>query len=75
MKKQKEEKDCGREAGTKVYLDGHRAHSSLIHQEARGEKVELALLLMHAEDQLMATDTIKIIAQELIELHKNTREA
>jgi len=56
--------------GQQTYLEGHKAHSSLIQKEASGETVAFSLLLMHAEDQLMATETFKIVAQELIELHK-----
>lgn len=56
--------------GEETYLMGHRAHAKLIQQEASGESVQVTILLMHAEDQLMATDTIKILALEFIELYK-----
>jgi len=56
--------------GATVFLDGHKAHSSLIQKEASGEKVEFSLLLMHAEDQLMNAETTKIMAEEIIELYR-----
>ena len=56
--------------GSLIFLDGHKAHASLIQKEASGESVEFSLLLMHAEDQLMNTETIKIFAQEIITLYR-----
>ena len=58
------------EDGAKTFLGGHKAHASLIQKEASGENVEFSLLLMHAEDQLMSAETMKIIAQEIIELYR-----
>ncbi|MBU5439631.1 PTS lactose/cellobiose transporter subunit IIA [Tissierella sp. MSJ-40] len=51
-------------------LKAHEFHSSLIHQEASGELVNISLLLIHAEDQLMATETLKEITKEMILTHK-----
>ncbi len=59
------------EDGVKVFVDGHHAHASLIQKEAAGEKSEFSLLLMHAEDQLMTTETLKIVAEEFIELYSD----
>jgi len=58
------------EEGAQVFTQGHHAHGSLIQKEASGEKVEFNLLLMHAEDQLMTTETFKLIAEEFIELYR-----
>ena len=57
--------------GDACYTRGHQVHASLIQQEASGEKVEVVLLLMHAEDQLMAAETTKLLATKLINLYKN----
>ncbi|TQQ84202.1 PTS lactose/cellobiose transporter subunit IIA [Peptacetobacter hominis] len=56
--------------GEKIFLDGHKAHAQLIQKEASGESVVPNMLLMHAEDQLMAAETIKIMAEEIIKLNK-----
>jgi len=58
------------EDGANTFLDGHRAHAALIQKEASGEKLEFSLILMHAEDQLMNAETVKIMAQEIIELYR-----
>ena len=51
-------------------IKAHESHSSLIMQEASGDKVQISLLLMHAEDQLMTTETLKMLVEELILTHK-----
>ncbi|TYS69456.1 PTS lactose/cellobiose transporter subunit IIA [Sutcliffiella horikoshii] len=58
------------EEGRTLYTQGHHAHSKLIQQEASGEKTDITLLLLHAEDQMMSAETIKIMAEEFIELYK-----
>lgn len=52
-------------------MHGHHAHVGLIQKEAAGEKVEFSLILMHAEDQLLTTETLKDLAVEMIEMHKD----
>lgn len=57
--------------GESVFINGHHAHANLIQKEAAGEKTEVSLLLMHAEDQLMSAETIKILATQIIDIYKN----
>lgn len=57
--------------GDACYVNGHKEHAGLITKEASGEKTDVCLLLMHAEDQLMAAETIKLLASEFIDLYKN----
>lgn len=56
--------------GEDVFVNGHTAHASLIQKEASGEGVVPTLLLMHAEDQLMSAETIKVMANEIIKLNQ-----
>ena len=44
-------------------------HQNLITQEASGKPAEVSLLLVHAEDQLMAAELFQILAQEWIDLY------
>lgn len=60
--------------GIEEYRLAHKAHSSLITEEASGNKVEVGLLLMHAEDQLITTEVIKVVAEENIQLLKEIRK-
>lgn len=58
------------EEGEAIYLQGHEAHASLIQKEAGGEAVAPNLLLIHAEDQLMAAESFKAFAQQQIAVFK-----
>lgn len=48
----------------------HKIHFKMVQQEASGEKVDFALLLMHAEDHLMSTLSMKELVREFIDLFK-----
>ncbi|MDN6195816.1 MAG: PTS lactose/cellobiose transporter subunit IIA [Atopostipes suicloacalis] len=54
------------EKGEELRIEGHKTHFGLIQQEEAGKSTEVTLILMHAEDQLMAAETIKLMAEELI---------
>ncbi|MGL5152016.1 MAG: PTS lactose/cellobiose transporter subunit IIA [Clostridium sp.] len=47
----------------------HNSQTSLIQAEAGGEKAEFSLLLMHAQDHLMTTMTLKDLANEIISIN------
>ena len=49
-------------------MNAHQAHAELITNEANGNKTDVTLLLLHAEDQIMSAETIKIMALEMIEM-------
>ncbi|MEY9867383.1 PTS system cellobiose-specific IIA component [Peribacillus sp. B2I2] len=55
-------------------LEGHHAHAGLIQQEASGQKVEISLLLMHAEDQMMSAETISDLVAEMIRMYREMRQ-
>nr|WP_174520236.1 PTS lactose/cellobiose transporter subunit IIA [Amphibacillus sediminis] len=52
------------------FVEGHKVHATLIQKEAAGDKVDFSLLFMHAEDQLISTETINELVKEMIELYK-----
>lgn len=57
--------------GSDVFLQAHKVHADLIHKEAAGEMEQTPnLLLIHAEDQLMAAETCKILAVELLDAYR-----
>ena len=64
------------EAETKINLANEainkasHQHFELIQAEAQGNKIEIPLLLMHAEDQLLTTQTLILLAQEMVDLYK-----
>ncbi|HCW53936.1 MAG TPA: PTS lactose/cellobiose transporter subunit IIA [Clostridium sp.] len=65
-----EEAEAKMNEASECLVKGHHAHTSLIQQEASGEKVEFSLIIMHAEDQMMAAETIKCLVEEMIGMFK-----
>lgn len=58
------------EEGINQLREGHKIHAELIQREANNEKIELCLLLLHAEDTMMSAEVLEITAKEIITLHK-----
>lgn len=48
----------------------HHSQTSLIQGEAAGNKTEVSLLLVHAQDHLMTSIVVKDLAEEIIDLHE-----
>jgi PTS system cellobiose-specific IIA component len=57
------------EAEEELHL-AHRSQTAMVQDEARGKKVELSLLLVHAQDHLTMATTSKVQAEEFIHLYK-----
>ncbi|WP_374965816.1 PTS lactose/cellobiose transporter subunit IIA [Lysinibacillus sp. RS5] len=51
-------------------IEAHHSQTALLSQEARGEKVEVSMLLIHAQDHLMNAITFRDLATEMIELYE-----
>jgi len=51
-------------------LQAHGMQTDLIVKEADGEKVEIGLLMVHAQDHLMTSMLARELIIEIIELHK-----
>lgn len=56
--------------GEAMFAQAHSLHFELVQKEANGEELPFSLLLMHAEDQMLNTETIQLMATEIIELRK-----
>ncbi|KHD86317.1 PTS lactose/cellobiose transporter subunit IIA [Bacillus ginsengihumi] len=52
------------------FVEGHKVHASLIQKEAAGDRLELSMIFMHAEDQLMSAETISELVKEMIDMYK-----
>lgn len=50
--------------------EAHHFQTELIQSEARGEKTEITVLLIHAQDHLMNSITVKDLASEFIDLYR-----
>lgn len=58
------------EEGAELAASAHKHHFDIVQVEAQGKELPFSVMFMHAEDQLLTTETIKIMAEEIIELHK-----
>lgn len=48
----------------------HKSQTALIQAEAGGDKLDLSMLLIHAQDHLMNAMTAKDLATEMVELYE-----
>lgn len=51
-------------------LNVHSVQTKLIQEEAAGRKTEVSLLMVHAQDHLMAAIESKTLIEGMIKLHK-----
>ncbi|WP_413300807.1 PTS lactose/cellobiose transporter subunit IIA [Bacillus sp. 1P10SD] len=54
--------------------EAHHIQTSLIQGEIRGEKTEMSLLMVHAQDHLMNAMTVKDMAAEIVELYSRIND-
>ena len=55
---------------TEEMLKAHELQTDLIIKEADGEKMEVGLIMVHAQDHLMTAIFFKELAKEFIEVYK-----
>lgn len=53
--------------------EAHHIQTSLIQSEIRGEKTEISLLMVHAQDHLMNAITMKDLANEFVDLYETIK--
>ncbi|MDF2680804.1 MAG: lactose/cellobiose transporter subunit [Brevibacillus sp.] len=53
----------------------HQNQTAFIQKEVSGEKTEISMLLIHAQDHLMNAMTIKDLASEFVELYGHIHES
>ena len=56
--------------GEESLVIGHKSHAELLKLDSKGNINSIPLLVMHAEDQLMSVETIKMFAEEIIDLYQ-----
>ena len=52
----------------------HRTQADIIQKEVSGEKTEITLLFVHAQDHLMTAIAEKNLIENMVEMHKTIRE-
>ncbi|WP_338324929.1 PTS lactose/cellobiose transporter subunit IIA [Metabacillus mangrovi] len=59
-----------------AYLSaGHKVHAGLVQKEAAGEEVKVTLLMVHAEDLMITTETMGEMVKEMIHMYKEFRRS
>ena len=58
------------QASEEALTTAHQFQTDLIQAEARGERSEITLLLVHAQDHLMTSLVVKDLAKEFVELYQ-----
>lgn len=62
------------ESAKEAELLAHDAQTKLLAKESGGEKLELNLLMIHAQDHLMNCITFNDLAREIIDLYKTIKK-
>ena len=65
-----EEAEAMIKQGDTDFVEAHHVHAELIQKFAGGEDPGANILLIHAEDQVMSAEVLKLMALEFIELYK-----
>lgn len=52
------------------FAKAHHSQTELIQSEAKGEKIDMSLIVVHAQDHLMTSGVVRDLAKEIITIHK-----
>ena len=52
----------------------HKCQTQLIQQEASGNKTDVSVVLIHAQDHLMNTMNYQMLADEIIDIHERLQK-
>jgi len=64
------EADESLEKANEELANAHHTQTDLIQQAAKGEKIEINLFMVHAQDHIMTAILAKDLAAEIVELHR-----
>jgi len=65
-----EEADKELQLSNDAIAKAHDSQTMFLHKEANGEKIEMSVLFVHAQDHLMTAITEKNLIEQIIELRK-----
>lgn len=70
-----DEAESKMEEANKKLLEAHKSQTSLLQGYASGEEVVMEVIMVHAQDHLMTTMTLREMAIELLAIYKNFNNA
>lgn len=56
--------------GDSILKQAHDLHLGLLQKEAVENEAQVSMLVLHAEDQFMSCETIKLMVEEFIDIYK-----
>lgn len=62
------------EEASKIMVEAHKIQTEMIHQEAAGDKVEVNIILIHAQDHLMTAMSEINMIERFIKMYKKISE-
>lgn len=69
-----EEADAEIQKGSDMLLEAHRVQTDLITNEANGNKAEIGVLMIHAQDHLMNAILVKELLGTMVSMQKEINE-
>lgn len=57
-----------------AFLTAHNVHLKLLQVTAQGDGPDMNLILLHAEDQMMGTEIIRIMANDFIDVYRRINQ-
>ncbi|WJP97369.1 PTS cellobiose transporter subunit IIA [Macrococcus bovicus] len=58
------------EESNKELTEAHKVQTSLLQQYASGEEIKIEIIMVHAQDHLMTTMTLREMAVEMLHLYR-----
>lgn len=58
------------DAANKELIEAHHSQTKMLQDFSKGMKIEMNILMVHAQDHLMTTMTLKETADEMYDLYK-----
>lgn len=58
------------EEGDEFFVKGHEVHFKMLQLDSNDKLGKINLLALHAEDQLMAAEVVKVMAEKYIRLYQ-----
>lgn len=55
--------------------NAHDAHLALLQKEAQENTPQVSMLILHAEDQFMSSETMKLFALEIMEVYRKLQRS
>lgn len=62
------------EVANNELVEAHHAQTKLLQDYASGVEIKIEIIMVHAQDHLMTTMTLREVALEMLELHKKIEQ-